>query len=110
MTPINQNPIIWGKGWYAIYDDEDDYWCVAPIEFFDKYHHCSDGWEWDKPEGMSDDEFNKFVKENGCEPNPPKGFSYCMESCIRCDIDNMSYKYQELEFINAGFTIKKWRF
>ena len=108
--PPLQDPVIWGKGWYAIYDEDEDNWSVAPIDFFDKYEHCPDGWEWEKPEGFTKEEFDEFVEVNGCEPNPPKGFSFCMEMCIQCNDSDLSYEGQEETFINAGYTIKEYTF
>lgn len=106
---MNQNEIIWGGGWYAIYDKKNNYWWVAPIDFFDKHQHCPDGWDWDMPAGMSEEEFEDFIDENGCEPNAPSGFSYCMEACIKCNTE-MIYEYQEQAFTDAGFTIKEFKF
>lgn len=108
--PPKQDPVIWGKGWYAIYDKDEDNWSVAPIDFFDKYEHCPDGWEWEIPEGFTEEEFDEFVETNGCEPTPPRGFSFCMEMCIRCNDSDWSYKEQESAFINAGYTIKEYTF
>ena len=109
MIPETQNQFIWGDGWYAIYDKEHNYWWVSPITFFEKHHHCPDGWEWEEPPNMTDDEFEEFIDEYGCEPTPPKGFSYCMESCISCNTD-ISYEDQEKAFVEAGFKIKEYKF
>ena len=96
--------IIWGDGWYALYDDGN--WNLAPIKYFDEHGHCPDGWEWEKPEGFTDDEFEDFVDEHGCEPRVPKGFSYCMESCI--EAIGMSFEEQKQTLTEAGFLVRKW--
>jgi hypothetical protein len=113
--PVKQNPIIWGNGWYAIYEEEeeeDDYgiWYVAPKDFFDEHGRCPDGWEWDRPEGMTDEEFEDFIDEYGCEPNPPEGFSYCIESGFSCNT-NITLEKQKEILRDAGFTVNnvtKW--
>ena len=102
---VEQVPEIWGDRWYAMYDKENDYWWVAPIKFFDEHGHCPDGWEWDRPYGLSDDEFDDFLDEFGCEPNPPKGFSYCMESCLRCTTGK-TYEDQKASFEKAGYIVR----
>jgi hypothetical protein len=105
---VQQVPEIWGDGWYALYDKESDYWWVAPIKYFDEHGHCPDGWEWDKPDNMSDEEFDDFVDEFGCTPIQPKGFNYCMESCITCNTD-ATYEYQKECFEKAGYTVRIWK-
>jgi len=106
---VEQIPEIWGDGWYAMYDKDENHWWVAPIKYFDEHGHCPDGWDWEPPEGMDDDEFDDFVDEFGCEPNPPKGFRYCMECCISCKTI-MSFEQQKEAFEKAGYVIKdfKW--
>jgi len=87
----DQDPIIWGDGWYAIYSNTDlegeDLWWVSPKKYFEEYGICPDGWEWEIPEGMTTDELDDFIDLYGYEPNAPEGFSYCMESCLICDKD-----------------------
>lgn len=109
LIKATQVPEIWGDGWYAMYDKDDNHWWVAPIKYFDEHGHCPDGWDWDRPEGMDDDEFDDFVDEFGCEPNPPKGFTYCMECCISCKTI-MSFEQQKEAFEKAGYTIKDFTF
>lgn len=109
LIKATQVPEIWGDGWYSIYDAENNYWWVAPIKYFDENGHCPDGWDWEKPEGFSDDDLADFIDEHGCEPNPPRGFSYCMESCIECDTI-ASFERQKEAFEKAGYTIKDFTF
>lgn len=103
---LNQNPIIWGDGWYAIPDNSNDEltWPVSPKKYFDKTGYCPDGWEGDIPEGWTVDELNNFIDKHGCEPNPPEGFSYCMETTMKCTKD-WSFERQKEALIEAGYII-----
>jgi len=107
-VPSDQNSIIWGKGWYAIYVKDQYHWDVSPIEFFDKHEHCPDGWEWDIPEGMTEEDLEEFVDEHGCEPTAPEGFDYCMESTFEAK-SSMSYEDQKKAVEKAGFVIKEYK-
>ena len=113
------DPLIWHKGWYAIYDDDnknyqDEYhrWWVAPIEYFNEKGYCAGGWEWEKPEQFKNDEeaFEQFIEDYGFEPDAPKGFSYCMESCLEGP-KNKTKEEQKQILKDFGFTvdnIPKW--
>lgn len=109
-----QDPIIWGDGWYAIYkqeyDDEDGEWFVSPKKYFEEYGSCMDGWEQEIPHGMTVDEFEDYIDMNGCEPNAPEGFSYCMEMAMSCtegwDIDKQRDILREAGFIVDN--VPKW--
>jgi uncharacterized protein YlaI len=112
------HPLIWGDGWYAILDDNEDFqdeyhrWWIAPKKFFDEKGHCSDGWEWETPEGMDSDDLEEFINKHGCEPIPPEGFSYCMESCLE-GYKNISLEEQKDRLKKAGFildNIPKWHY
>ena len=107
---IKQHSLIWGDGWYAILDDSEDFqdeyyrWWIAPKKFFDEKGHCSDGWEWETPEGMDSDDLEEFIDEHGCEPNSPEGFSYCMESCLQGS-KNLSLEEQKRILKENGFIL-----
>jgi hypothetical protein len=110
----NTHPYIWGGGWYAIPDTDEEfrenYWSLAPIKFFDEKGHRPDGWEWEKPEGLSNEEFDKFIDEYGCDPEIPDEFSYCMESTIECN-KKISMEEQKQILKDFGYTvdnIPKW--
>lgn len=100
-----QNPLIWGDGWYAIQHDANDCWYLAPKKFFDELGHCPDGWEWDIPEGMDDEEFDEYVDEYGCEPEIPDEFRYCAEVCISCTDEDLSIEEQKEILKNSGFIV-----
>lgn len=103
---IEQNPIIWGDGWYAMLSeyDNDNIWYVAPKKFFEEKGHCPDGWDWEIPEGMDSDDLENFIDENGCEPNPPKGFQYCIESGMSC-VEDWTLEEQKNKLREAGFIV-----
>jgi hypothetical protein len=105
------HPYIWGEGWYAIPDcEKENCWCLAPIKFFDEKGHCPDGWDWEKPEVLSDDEFSDFVDEYGCEPEIPNMFNYCMESTIEC-CEKISMEQQKQTLKDFGYVVDnvpKW--
>lgn len=107
------HPYIWGGGWYAIPDrDGENAWCLAPIKFFDENGHCPDGWEWETPEGLSNEELNEFIDEHGCEPEIPKEFSYCMESTIEC-VKEIPMEKQKQILKDFGYVvdnIPKWKY
>ena len=109
----NTHPYIWGSGWYAIPDrDGENAWCLAPIKFFDEMGHCPDGWEWETPEGLSNEELNEFIDEHGCEPEIPKEFSYCMESTIEC-VKEIPMEEQKQILKDFGYVvdnIPKWKY
>lgn len=111
----NTNPYIWQNGWYAILNDDseenDVQWWVAPKDHFDERGYCSDGWEWKIPTALrKEGRLDEFIEEYGCEPNIPKGFVYCMESCIEGP-SNKSVEEQRQILKDFGFTvdnIPKW--
>lgn len=109
----NTHPYIWGDGWYAIPDmDHENNWCLAPIKFFDEKGYCPDGWDWEKPEGLSDDEFSDFIDEHGCEPEIPNMFGYCMELTIEC-YEKISMEEQKQILKDFGYVvdnIPKWKY
>lgn len=109
----NTHPYIWGDGWYAIPDlGGENAWCLAPIKFFDENGHCPDGWEWETPEGLSNEELDEFIDEHGCEPEIPKEFSYCMESKIEC-VKEISMEEQKQILKDFGYVvdnIPKWKY
>ena len=104
------HPYIWGDGWYAIPDIDYKNWSLAPIKFFDEKGYCPDGWEWEKPEGLSNDELDDFIDEHGCEPEIPSPFAYCMESTIECrkKISKQEQKQILKEFGYTVDNIPKW--
>lgn len=102
----NTHPYIWGKGWYAIPDidnENENLWFLSPIEYFDKHGHCPNGWEWEKP-NVSDEEFEEFVDKHGYEPIIPEEFSYCMESAIEC-VEMLTKEQQKQILRDFGFTV-----
>lgn len=116
---VKQNPLIWGDGWYAMLigniDPDDTIWYVSPKKFFEENGYCPDGWEWEKPEEikeMDEDEFEEFIDQNGCEPNAPNGFQYCIESGMSGD-ENWTLEEQKNKLREAGFivdNVPKWHF
>lgn len=99
------DPRIWGEGWYAIFDNEcEPSWFVSPKKFFEETGRCPDGWEWDRPEGMTNEEFNEFVDEVGYEPKAPRGFYYGMESCLTCN-EEWSLQKQKKILKDNGFLV-----
>lgn len=115
-APENVNtthPYIWGEGWYALKHHYDTkIWWLAPIKFFDEHGYCPDGWEWDRPEGMSADDLENFIDDYGFEPKIPKQFVYCMESAIKCTEDLNQEEQKEI-LKKFGYTVDnvpKWRF
>jgi hypothetical protein len=101
---IQQNKIIWGSGWYAIADDElENRWFLAPIEFFKKNGYCPDGYEY--LDTLTDEQIDDLEEQCiGPDPNYPKGFYECMESCIRYS-EGMDMEQQRQLLKASGFTV-----